>query len=135
MKQLTCGNFRSIPAVCINSQPKMRRSVSVSASNPSMLDGVFSSFSSGKRQFCNVKTIFPYGFWLLLFAELPILLEFVEEFSFPLIFNKKKKTNKTLASHKQTRRNVKKRDGRDLMNLCYRRDKTWMVMKIVRKNF
>lgn len=77
----TCGNFNKIPAVCISSHPSIRRSVSVSASSPSKCDGVELSFSSGKRQFCNVNTIFPYGF------TFPALVFFAGavEFSFVLL--------------------------------------------------
>lgn len=58
----TWGNFSNIPAVCINSHPKILKSVSVSESNPSNFDGVGFNFSSGKRQLVKDKTIFPYGF-------------------------------------------------------------------------
>lgn len=37
---LTWGNFSKIPDVWINSQPRIRKSISVSLSSPSILDGV-----------------------------------------------------------------------------------------------
>lgn len=70
---LTWGSFSNSPAVCISSQPRILRFISVSLSRPSWLDGVSSNFASGIRQFSNVRIIllnvFGSAVFCVIFAE------------------------------------------------------------------
>ena len=57
MAMAVCGSLSSIPAIWINSVPRMRRSFSVSGSRPSSTDGVRATFSDAIKTFSNVKII------------------------------------------------------------------------------
>ena len=51
----TCGIRRRMPADCMSSQPKIRRSVSACKSRPSSIEGVGESLSSGMRELSIVR--------------------------------------------------------------------------------
>lgn len=57
---LTWGSFRRMPAVWMSSQPRMRRSNSVSRSRPSSCEGVWDNLLSGRMEFSRLITIWPY---------------------------------------------------------------------------
>lgn len=56
---LTCGNFSNMPEIWISSQPRIRKSVSVSLSKPSCCDGVSCNLLSESKQFSSVNVILP----------------------------------------------------------------------------
>ena len=68
--RLTCGSFKRMPAVWMNSHPRIRRSSSISGSKPSCIDGVGHIFSSGSKQFSKVSTTRLYSQALVAFTFL-----------------------------------------------------------------
>lgn len=80
----TWGNFSKIPAVWINSHPKIRKSISVSRSKPSNCDGVCSNFVSGSKQFSSDITICPYTLAIGFAADSSFFVEVIVK---PLFFS------------------------------------------------
>lgn len=64
----TCGNFSRRPADWMYSHPTTLKSLSSSSLTPCLLDGVFSSLSSGITRFSNPINILPYSFGASIFT-------------------------------------------------------------------